>query len=602
MSNHGAWLAAAMTGVLMIVALAWALSQRYAPRHRLVRAADRARRSAGPLWMLIGATAFLLPVLIYWVSARSHPNALAGFLPWNDAAGYHECSQSYLFGFRVSDACSRRPFYTAFFAVLLWLTGNQLQLALLLQALLTGCGAVLLLRELARDRDGSGALAAYAVLFLFAAELCASLIMTENAGLLLGLLAMAVLWRQASAPRPYAVLLAGALMAGAQNARAGAMLVLPALIGWVMLHGAGRWPRRLGLALAVGVGIGAGIAVTSASSLIVNGKLGSPQANFSYSLYGLVAGGKGWLHVFKTRPDIFADGGSEAVIASRIYGAAVDSVLQRPHLFVFGYIKGLAHYFAELFDFVPLKPLRYGLLVPLWLLGLWIAVRHWREAHSALLLWLQGGVLLSSPFITFDGGNRIYAATMGVDAALVGLGVTWLSGHMAARFGSGPSRLSAAGQGHGLMAAALCALLLPGALLVAIRAGAAPVIYPAPNCGPLEPVVVRPGRSTLALPLVAPGEAGLYPLRVRADHFAARMDKSVHNANELRQPAGTTLVWGYRLDAAAPGAAIRFRWNGSRLPVGDVVGFCVQPPAPGSKRSLGQADRIYRDLSGVAAD
>ncbi len=44
----------------------------------------------------------------YWVIGRSHPNAIGGLIPWNDAAGYYSCAISLLEGGGGSDFCARR--------------------------------------------------------------------------------------------------------------------------------------------------------------------------------------------------------------------------------------------------------------------------------------------------------------------------------------------------------------------------------------------------------------------------------------------------------------------------------------------------------------
>lgn len=581
MDGYGVWFSSAFAGALMTLALGWAAAKRRALEPALAHTNESATRYSVAFWSIAGAVAFLLPILIYWLSARSHGNALAGFLPWNDASGYFACSESYLLGFDPSGICSRRPFYFAFFANLLWVTGNLLQLALLLQAFLVGCATVLLARAFARELGGPGMIALYCVVFLFAAALCAGLVMTENAGLLLGLLAVAILWRVADEVDPLPFLLALVLMAAAQNSRAGALFVLPALIAWVVFHGGGSWRRRLAIGIAGFAAIAVGIALASAPALIVNGSLGGAQANFSYSLYGLVTGGNKWTYVYETRPDIFAAGGGEGEVARRIYWAALESVLARPRLAALGYLKGLGEYLEDLFKYVgEFKPLRYGFFVLLWLAGVWGSLRRWRDRRYALLLWMQLGILLSSPFLSIDGISRVYAATVGVDAVFVGLGMAWVSGRLAKLWETESRHLAEARSALAtVIAIAVSVLLLPLAFLIAVRAVAASPSYAAPVCAEnLQPVVIRPGRSTLVLPLVAPGNESFFPLRVRADHFAARMDKSVSSPVELRRKAGETLIWGYRLDDLQPGTTVRFAWEGTELPESRAVGFCVKPP------------------------
>jgi hypothetical protein len=99
------------------------------------------------------------------------------------------------------------------------------------------------------------------------------------------------------------------------------------------------------------------------------------------------------------------------------------------------------------------------------------------------------------------------------------------------------------------------------------------------------------------LPLVAAGEDTVFPLRVRADHLAQRLHKTVHNAFEFHRDSGTTLVWGVRLDAGKFGRQTFFVWKKSKLTAGEVVGFCVMRPEAGSGRNIGTAVEISSNVS-----
>ncbi|MEK9832989.1 MAG: hypothetical protein VW453_10385, partial [Rhodospirillaceae bacterium] len=76
----------------------------------------------------------VLPLFGYWFAARTHPNAIAGVLPWSDAAGYYGCALSVLDGEGLHAFCQRRPAYSLYLAGLMRVAGGELQLALLLQA------------------------------------------------------------------------------------------------------------------------------------------------------------------------------------------------------------------------------------------------------------------------------------------------------------------------------------------------------------------------------------------------------------------------------------------------------------------------------------
>ena len=414
----------------MAYCFSWSLLQRYAAGHPLAKAADRIASLPIIFWAILGIAGFVLPVLALWASAHSTGNALAGYLPWSDANEYYACAQRHLLGISHPQ-CSKRPFYAAFLASILWLTGNKYQLALLLQAALLGSAVFIFARGLARDLNGPGALAAYCVLFLYSAIFCAGAAMTENAGLLLGVLALALLWRCAGSLHAAPLCFAIVLMAAAQNARPGAMFVLPALIGWVFFH-IGASTRWRGTLAVLGIAsVVAGMALAIAPSYIAGGTLGGSQSNFSYTLYGLAAGGKGWLYVTVERPDIFSQNSGGIHVTDRIFEAAIESILTRPHLFALGYVKGIASYFDHLFRYAHgFNVLRLaGFYLP-WAVGVYAATQRWREPRYSLLLWLLAGVIVSSPFIIFDGGTRVFAATIPLDALFVALGMMRIFGLM----------------------------------------------------------------------------------------------------------------------------------------------------------------------------
>ncbi|MGI9385362.1 MAG: hypothetical protein ACR2PO_19600 [Methyloligellaceae bacterium] len=584
-------------GALMAWALVWALLRRHGPEWALSQWADSAAKAAPLFWAVAGVMLFLPTVVAYWAGAYSHGSALSGLLPWSDASLYFSCSEQILMGAETASNCGVRPFYLALWASITRLAGTDLQVALLLQAAVVGAGVVVFAREAGRNLDGPAALAVYAVLFVFAAMFCNGLVMTENAGLLLGVVGMALLLRTADAPQivPFAVGLF--VMAAALNARAGAFLILPALIGWVVFNADGPIRRRIALAFAGAVGAAAGMAVTLLPALFSGEGGASAHHNLAYHVYALAAGGANYLQVKIDHPEIFTQGGSEAEMARRIYEAAVHSILTRPGLFIWGCVRSFAEYATDLFRMLDgFAPLRV-LCVALWAVGLVTSALRWRSPRHAMLLWLQAGIWFSSPILTSNGGPRVYAATMAVDALFVGYGLMWLTRRMTLPAAEIPPSQTVLAP-RGLLAVGLAAVLMPIAVLAASRAMATPHIYKPPQCEPgLVPVVVRPGGGSLQLPLVDEADAALHPLRVSQALFAGRMHKSVAFQKDLKGvPAGSTLIWGLRLTEADYGKLDMFAWHGDLLVPRQPVGFCILPPDSGAGRFLGQAltiDRSY---------
>ena len=562
---------------LILYAIAWAFadSQKVSTLFgRVIRSAPILPQSA---WVLLGITAFTFPVLEYWITAQSHGNALAGYIPWADATEYFHCAETHLLGTQSPPHCGKRPFYIAFLTGLLWLTGNSLQLALLLQSAILGGATVVLAREVFRTLNAPAALSAYAVIFVFAAALCSGLAMTENIGLVLGTLALALLWRYAHDGPPPLLFVGVCVLAAALSARPGALFVLPALLLWIVLYGKGSLLNRFALAAAAGLIAASAMALMASPILIAGGTLGSTHSNFSYSVYGLVVGGKGWLQVAIDHPEIFEQDSPKG-LTDKVYQLALESFREKPHLFVLGYIKGVAKYFDALFRYATdFKPLRLALLLVPWALGVWASLWRWREPPCALLLMVQAGIILSSPFLIYDAHSRAFASTVAVDALFVALGMVWIGDRLAPR-NSSRTQVPAEGSGLGFAVyAGLAALLVPLALFAIARPVQAPEGFTPPACGPgEEAVVIVPGSATLVLPLVAQGESSLFPLSVRADHFSSRLHRWVHAKDELRLPAGSNLVYGARLDNGSLGQQTLFVWKGEMPARGKPVGFCVK--------------------------
>jgi len=577
-----------ISSCLLAFAFVWAYTARLPAKAPLRRSVQTLVSLPVQIWLLLGIVAFALPVLEYWITARSHSNALAGFLPWVDAAVYFQCSEVYLLGLDVPAHCGKRPYYFAFFADLLWLAGNRLQIALLLQALILGAMATLFALHISRTLNIPSALAAYSVLFVYSAALCSGLVMTENIGLILGTLGILLPWQYVHAPNSPLFVIAIAILAASVSARPGPLFVLPALLLWFLVCAQGPLRMRILWDSAAGLAATLTIAFVASPILIAGGSFNSTHSNFSYSLYGLIVGGKGWWQVTIDHPEIFT-GTDGLPPTDKVYALALESLHEKPHLFVLGYIKGLIKYFDDLFRYATgLKLLRLGLLLIPWICGAWYALRRWRELPYSLLLAIEAGIIVSSPFLIYDAHNRAFASTVAVDALFAGLGLVWIYERLDVRAKetkSTPLRFTTTKR---LAAIGLAALLLPVVMFAVVRPTSAPTALKAPECETgQQAVALNRTQGTLVLPIVAAGGEQLYPLAVRADHFSNPFHLRVQAKDELVSSTGTNLIWGLRLEAGSGAAPIYFRWNGSLPTDVDELPFCVQPPVSGKRLGTG---------------
>ena len=271
-------------------------------------------------------------------------------------------------------------------------------------------------------------------------------------------------------------------------------------------------------------------------------------------------------------------GGSELELTNRIYRAAFDNIQSQPHLFAWGYLKGFIHYLGKMFNFVRFIPLR-AVFIALWMLGLAVAWRRRRDQRLSLLLWVALSVFLSSPFLTFNGGYRVYAVTFPAEAILAGLGMAALQALIARRGLESAARLGPAfAPSHALIGVALAVVLISF-----IPPSVARFMTPAPALAVSacpqgeEAIVVRPGYETPVLTVVEEGAELIYPLQVSAEDFARRIDRWTFDPDALRKPPGTAFIWGFPLDAEHKWRPILFVWQGEEpVPRGKPVQFCVQ--------------------------
>lgn len=376
------------------------------------------------------ATAMALAILLYsggylmwiWTTGQSVSYALAGWLPFSDAAGYWACANALLDTGNLAEWCQRRAAYPAFLAGINMLGGRQFFYVLLLQSVFIAGAIFVLVRRISAHIPGVATVASAGLLLAYAMNYAFATTMTENAGLIFGCLALALLVIAAEKRSLPWVLAGSALLSVALNARAGALLVLPALVLWAgitaWLSGGRVWRWVAGTAIA----ILAGFAVQVGLLFFVGGDITATQSNFSYTFYGLSVGGLGWEQVKVDHPEVLSivSGTSRSHV---IYALAWQNVTTEPMLFLTGIIKNFRAYLVNgSFGFHVL-----GSAAPVakffwWLAWLPLLLRL-RNPLYLLLGLLSLGIAVSAPVLMSDGGFRVFAATAAVDATQVAIGV-----------------------------------------------------------------------------------------------------------------------------------------------------------------------------------
>jgi hypothetical protein len=545
----------------------------------------------------VGATILIVAAgcgVLYadWSYGRSVYTGFASLIPTWDSHFYYRCANYLLdhgnFGpVPVSDECNWRPIYSSLFATLTAISGRELHLSLMLQTVLVSLGIAALFRELLRWLGIVGALAALAPLWVYATRYGFPNIMTENAGLMFGATALALLVRGAGSGTPWLSFAGMVVLTTALNARAGCYFVLPALVAWAAVYG--RLPGR-GIAatlLAAALAIAAGFVFNAVIVALIDIPLSNSNSNFAFTLYGLAVGGKGWIQAKIDHP------GADRM---QVYHLAIAAMLRDPLVITRVLLGAFVDCFRSGAGLAGGYVRHLGLLFwCLWLVGFAAIVVHRRDPRYTLLGAFTVGSLLSGPLIFQDGEPRAFAATIAADATQMGLGVALLAQLALPRLA--PRRSDPDDKARVPWPTLTFAALLMTLVLVPYtplrRLAALPAVN-APACPAGETTLVsRLGRETLAFTVLPPGgTARAYP--PRAFESVAEFD------DRLQAPYSILLSYQRYAGAEEPGAQYGLLWPGDVAPLlGKTVRVCFRREQPITSGALQNVFYIARSIAPV---
>lgn len=377
---------------------------------------------------------FGLPLSGLWRSGASEPFIIGGLLPFSDAASYYSDAQRVVEGFRFSAFSARRPLFPALLTVLLAITGQNLVVSIAILSALIAISCYLAAREMQRSLGNLVAVVFLFILFLFYRRI-AGTTMTENLGLPLGVAAFTILWSASHKKNLWQTALGILMLTLALNARAGTFFVLPSLILWSAFAFSGK--RKLSIAaLCIStLAVACGFALNMLVFKLVADPGGMVFSNFSYTLYGVVAGGKGWMQILIDHPEL---GQLDDVARSaQTYALVFEAFKANPFNIVIGAFKNWFDYLmprgAGAFGFIrgdeSLSWVNYAFRILLSVLAGWGLVVAWKQRKQEpfnLLLWSAAGIFLSVPFVPPNDSNqmRVYAATVTflIAFSVIGLG------------------------------------------------------------------------------------------------------------------------------------------------------------------------------------
>lgn len=341
---------------------------------------------------------------------------ITGILPQSDANGYYTGAVKILYGEKIS---VWRPLFVAFLSVLLYAFQQNLFVVLMAMSLFVSISIYLLMKEI---RQGFGAipaaLTALTMVYCYTGKF-AGKFLTEQLGLPLGVLALALFLNGIRTRRFHYLLFALFTLSLALNARAGAFFVLPLLVFW-FTDLKGRSVRSFlawGVVAAGAIGLGFAANFWLFSSVAAPSSV--PYGNFGVTLYGMATGYRGWRSFYTDFPD------TPVSAATQI---ALEIILESPDIFLRAVMQAYREFFspARFFSFLYLPskeivPLAW-LLSLLAVLGLFRLIKYRHTSVARLILFALAGIVLSVPFAPpIDAGIRAMIATTPFLALLTAL-------------------------------------------------------------------------------------------------------------------------------------------------------------------------------------
>jgi hypothetical protein len=384
------------------------------------------------LSLILTLSLFALALAGLWATGQTQSIVLSGIVPLYDAAEYYTDALRLLAGQDLSNFSARRPLFAGFLSVLLWLSGQNLMIALALLTLISAVACYIAAWEIEPTHGPEVAVFVLIILFLFYRHHSGT-VMSENLGVPLGTLGFALMWRGTAQKKGILFCLGLFVTTLALNARAGAFLALPLLIlwsGWAFREEAQHYSLRF-LAVSSMVVLAA-FAVNLILVRLLASPSGIPFSNFSYTLYGLASGGNSWHYVLEIHPELQTLPDSER--SGIVYRMAFDLIREEPGLLVKGAFYNWSMLFSDTwysaYSFVGgerrvLRNIAQWGIIALCVFGLFRWFRKPDDPLTSLVgIWVVG-ILISVPFLPPTDAYRMrpYAASMIVFGLLPALGL-----------------------------------------------------------------------------------------------------------------------------------------------------------------------------------
>lgn len=536
----------------------------------------------GNRWKTIQAAfvfALFAMTLIYRWQITHSGEIIGGLLPWSDAAAYNWEAHRLANGALLSTWGGRRPLFSGFLAVLLRLTGDFM-ITLSILTLINTLGVFFVVRMVKRLYGAIGAAIFLVISFQFYTRFSGTTL-SEQLGFAAGNLALFFLLIGAHTGSLIKALFGLGLLTLALNARAGAFFILPILILWLAFSFRQRitfW-RSAGLAALVIISV-------FLFNLTIVRVIADPKStsfsNYSYTLYGLASGNKGWTQVIEDHPD---------VTEAEVMPLAIQKIRSEPSLLFKGIVGSFRDYFRSnsgAFNFIYRGLFEQRINLILWGLvasGLAYSILKWKEGFQGFIIASFLGVISSVPLLPpLDSDKmRVYAAT-------IPFSILWITTGASALFNWRRKILTEDENDMGtemglhfqkpalVFSIILTVLVIPAPLLLKAFAPAPGSLDSASNpvCKPGEEVLNGVTFRNTSIIIIDNAATESYMPFIRIDDF----QRAIREANSpylflddelLNLKVGDQLSFGLRINKSAPSQGL---WIVSKFPVPDEFHIC----------------------------
>jgi hypothetical protein len=452
---------------------------------------------------------------IPWSTGKTTYLSIGGYLPWSDASWWFNGGLRLLLDGRLIGLSATRIVNEVFFAAILGISHENLQLALILRTILVAVATFLFVREVAYRLGIASAAVTTIVMLAFIGSFTGTM-MSEPTSFLYGALGSTLLLAGTDDQKPQLFATGLFLLTLGLAARPGPFFVLPVLVLW-----AGRCfrkERRFDFAptLWSAAGVASGFAIAALLYWLCTYRGTVPFENFAYTLYGLAEGGQPWSRVL-TETKHVPPGLPTMEQAFAMIRANPVRFLVGMESFVVRFVEDqllyLNEYAWECCSIYLYAQWYRAAFVVFEAIGLLFALRPGRTRIEGLCLLTFVGCLISSAFTFWNAdAYRTFASTNALQALLVGLGV-WAVYRAFGIHPTGGQKFPSSSKAVIFISAIVVALSLLAPLMATIirlHSGSRPVSVSWCDRG-LTPFMIDLGRSSPFLRITPPREHTFVP-------------------------------------------------------------------------------------------